>query len=297
MRLDISVLNELRKIAVDVAREAGALISHYSELDFKVERKEGCESLATQVVTEVDERAQEMILKHLLPTLNRYELALLTEESPDDGSRFEKDYFWCIDPLDGTLPFTQRKPGYAVSIALIAKTGEPVIAVVYDPVRGLLYDAVIGQGVRCNEEPFVAELPSHAVADSVLRICCDCSFDGHPQRARIEQGVAQVAKRLGYREHLLEIGGGAVMNACRVFEAAPACYFKEPKMKAGGGSIWDFAATALLLAELGYVVTDFAGGALDLNRADSSFMNHHGVCYASDPSVQEALHVVFSEME
>lgn len=297
MRLDNSVLYDLREVAVDAAREAGALISHYSALDFKVERKEGCESLATQVVTEVDERAQETILKHLVPTLARYELALLTEESPDDGSRFEQDYFWCIDPLDGTLPFTQRKPGYAVSIGLIAKTGEPVLAVVYDPVRELLYDAVAGQGVRRNQEPFVAALPSHPVGDSVLRICCDCSFDAHPQRARIEQGVAQVAHRLGYRDHLLEIGGGAVMNACRVFEAPPACYFKEPKMKAGGGSIWDFAATALLLTEFSYVVTDFSGEALDLNRADSSYMNHRGVCYASDPSIQEALHAVFSEME
>lgn len=53
MRLDNSVLNDLREVAVGAAREAGALISHYSELDFKVERKEGCESLATQVVTEV----------------------------------------------------------------------------------------------------------------------------------------------------------------------------------------------------------------------------------------------------
>ena len=56
----------------------------------------------------------------------RYDLALLTEELEDDGSRHVKDYFWCIDPIDGTLPFTQKKPGYGVSIALVARDGASV---------------------------------------------------------------------------------------------------------------------------------------------------------------------------
>ena len=54
-----------------------------------------------------------------------YDLALLTEESEDDRSCFEKDYFWCIDPLDGTLPFTRNEAGYSVSIGLVAEMVRP----------------------------------------------------------------------------------------------------------------------------------------------------------------------------
>ena len=56
---------------------------------------------------------------------NRSEI-VLTEETEDDGGRLRADYFWCVDPLDGTLPFIEGRPGSAVSIALIARDGTPV---------------------------------------------------------------------------------------------------------------------------------------------------------------------------
>ena len=56
---------------------------------------------------------------------------------------------------------------------------------------------------------------------------------------------------------------------------------KFPKKENGGGSIWDFAATACIYQELGLTATNFAGGKLDLNRTDGTFMNHEGVFYAN----------------
>ena len=47
------------------------------------------------------------------------------------------------------------------------------------------------------------------------------------------------------READMEVieGAGGVLNACHVMTEGPACYFKKPKLKQGGGSLWDFAAT------------------------------------------------------
>ena len=56
---------------------------------------------------------------------------------------------------------------------------------------------------------------------------------------------------------------------------------KFPKKEIGGGSIWDFAATACIYQELGLTATNFGGGRLDLNRKDGTFMNHEGVFYAN----------------
>ncbi|MGD8641778.1 MAG: inositol monophosphatase family protein, partial [Gammaproteobacteria bacterium] len=64
-----------------------------------------------------------------------------------------------------------------------------------------------------------------------------------------------------------------------------AVYFKMPKPEKGGGSLWDFAASAALFLELGYVATDFHGQPLDLNRRDSTYMNHRGVLFATDLSL------------
>jgi hypothetical protein len=48
---------------------------------------------ASQVVTEVDRKAQDAILETLSPSCDEHDFALLTEESEDDHSRFEKNIF------------------------------------------------------------------------------------------------------------------------------------------------------------------------------------------------------------
>jgi 3'-phosphoadenosine 5'-phosphosulfate (PAPS) 3'-phosphatase len=56
---------------------------------------------------------------------------------------------------------------------------------------------------------------------------------------------------------------------------------KLPKKEIGGGSIWDFAATACIYRELGLSVTDFKGEMLDLNKKDGTFMNKEGIFFAN----------------
>jgi hypothetical protein len=51
MHLDSSNLNELADAACEAALEAGALIRSYTAGEVAVERKEGGDSLASQVVT------------------------------------------------------------------------------------------------------------------------------------------------------------------------------------------------------------------------------------------------------
>ena len=85
------------------------MIQKHAGYEIVVKNKPSGSSRASQIVTEVDLMSQEMILKHIHPTCEEYDLGLLIEESNDDLSRFEKDYFWCIDPLDGTLPFVEQQ--------------------------------------------------------------------------------------------------------------------------------------------------------------------------------------------
>ncbi len=283
MKLSTAQLSELADVAIEAATAAGEMIA--GSRPQNVQHKAGGESLASQVVTEVDRRSEDIILAALMPTLERFEVGLLTEEQADDGSRLTAGYFWCIDPLDGTLPFIEGSAGYAVSIALVGRDGVPHIGVVYDPVEATLLHAIAGGGVFRNGEPWA---PQWNEAGSDLSVFADRSFleqdDYHEQM----QALEQVAVELGLSGVRIDATGGAVMNACRVLANPPSCYVKLPK-SAGGGSVWDFAATALLFAEAGAVATDIYGGPLDLNRADSTFMNHRGVLFATDEALAQRL--------
>ncbi len=293
MHLNETDLMTLAGIAAAAAQEAGALIAQHNGSEVAVQYKEGGESLASQVVTEVDELSQAIILKYLLPTCAAYDLALLTEEQPDDGSRLEKDAFWCIDPLDGTLPFTESIPGHAVSIALVARDGTPLIGVVYDPSTGTQYQAVQGQGALRDGEPWTLPPSSEAAP---LSFISDRSIVSHPQFDAALAQLQVLASELGQDGLETTLTGGAVMNALWVLEQAPACYFKFPKPQAGGGSLWDYAATACIYVELGAWCSDVAGQRLDLNRADSTFMNHRGVLVASDRALGQALLAVLVDL-
>jgi len=269
-------LSQLNNIAIKAALSAGRIIQQYMNEDVSVEKKKGGVSYASQVVTVVDRACETAILAHLLPTCEQFDLALLSEETEDDGSRFEEDFFWCIDPMDGTLPFINKQPGFSVSIALIAKDGTPYIGVVFDPSTDTLYHAIKGKGAFKNGHPWeIAPTNEH------LSYVTDRKLKDTPRVTEIESLLQQQVEQLSLKGIKEIAGAGAVLNAIRVLENGPACMLKLPKKEIGGGSVWDFAATACIYQELGLPATNFKGGRLDLNRKDGTFMNPDGIFYAN----------------
>lgn len=269
-------LNYLAEIAVKAAKAAGSLILSYLNDDFEVEHKEGIHNYASQVVTKVDKEAEDLILSYLLPICKEFDLGLLTEETEEDGSRFEKDYFWCIDPIDGTLNFINKEPGFSVSIALVAKDGTPFIGVIYDPMTNTLYQAVKGTGVFKNGKPWKPENKN-----DYLTYVTDKKLEDTPRLSEMKELIHKTMEELNLKGFVELSGGASVMNGIRVLEHGPACMIKFPKKEVGGGSIWDFASTACIFHELGLRATNFEGEKLDLNRKDSTFMNHEGIFYSS----------------
>ena len=271
-------LLHLKNIATKAALAAGKIIQKHMNDDIAVEKKTGGASYASQVVTAVDKACESVILSHLLPSCDTFDLALLSEETEDDGSRFRENFFWCIDPMDGTLAFINKRPGFSVSIALVAKDGTPHLGVVFDPSTDTLYYAIKGHGVFKNGSPWdVNPTNDH------LSYVTDRKLKDTPRSKEIEELLQKQVERLGLNGVQEIDGAGAVLNAIRVLENGPACMLKFPKKQKGGGSIWDFAATACFFQELGLSATNFEGKPLDLNRKDSTFMNHQGVFFANWP--------------
>ncbi len=283
-------LEALTREASQAALEAGEIIRSHQNRDVDVVHKEGGDTYASQVVTEVDRKAQDAILQVLGPTCEELDLAVLTEESEDDHGRLEKDFFWCIDPMDGTLPFIRREPGYSVSIGLVAKDGSPRIGVVYDPVHDVLWQATKGEGILRNGEPWTLDVSSEE-----LTFAYDRSFADHPERDRVLQELEDYAHSIGLKKLVATQFGGAVINACHALENGPGCHFKFAKPQEGGGSLWDYAATACLFEEAVAVVSDVHGQPLDLNRSDSTFMNHRGAVYATDENLAQRIREILTQ--
>ncbi len=285
MRLETEDLVYLCEFAIEAARAAGKHIAENSVGDVQVNRKSDQGTYASQVVTEVDLECDKIILGHLQSTIEKFDLGLLTEETEDRGDRLEKDYFWCVDPLDGTLPFIEKTHGYSVSIALVSKSGEPQIGVIYDPKEALLYHAIAGVGAFKNEDMWLLEPPQ---SSKTLTWIMDRSLLDDPRFGMLQKELESYAEKKGQELKTIQIGGGA-LNACWVLECAPACYLKLPKKSNGGGSLWDYSASACIHEWMDGSVTDIFGGALELNRKESTYLNHRGVLYSSDTALAKDL--------
>src|SRR5438067_11590326 len=132
--------------AADLARGAGKIIlEHYG----KVERLTKTHAAATdEAVTDADRASQRYIVAGLRP---RYpDDGIVGEESETGESiTFECNNSngrnWVIDPIDGTNNFISGLGNFGVCIALIEQ-GFPVLGVVYDVTRDVMYSAARGLG-------------------------------------------------------------------------------------------------------------------------------------------------------
>jgi len=168
---------ELLAAATSACRKAGKYIHANWKKKHHISSK-GLHSRAADVLTEIDLHAQEIILAELKSSIQYYNLGVLAEEGTQDTSRHQKHAFWTIDPLDGTQFYVEGKEGFAVSIALVSKTGEPILGVVYNPVNDTLYHAFKGQGLYINDLPHSSK--NNNITQQKMTLYADKSIEKHP---------------------------------------------------------------------------------------------------------------------
>ncbi|MBG78577.1 MAG: 3'(2'),5'-bisphosphate nucleotidase [Alphaproteobacteria bacterium] len=140
-----ALCNMVRRIAV----QAGDITLDYYEMgNLNVETKgDG------SPVSLADQKAEEYIAKELASITP--DIPMVGEESKEAGKMpnlSQGEYFWLVDPLDGTKEFIQGGSDFTVNIALI-KGDTPVMGVVFVPVTGVLYAGhAAGSAIRWSEE-------------------------------------------------------------------------------------------------------------------------------------------------
>lgn len=131
-------MNTLLKEAIKSALEGGKEILEVYNTNFSVETKEDKSPL-----TEADTKAN----KKIVAILEKTDIPILSEEGKEIPFSERKNWnrLWIVDPLDGTKEFIKRNGEFTVNIALI-ENGNPILGVIYVPVRKELYYGEKGIG-------------------------------------------------------------------------------------------------------------------------------------------------------
>ena len=100
------------------------------------------------LVSDADYASQKVIAS----TLSSLAIPILSEEAsiPDFDERKQWEFYWLVDPLDGTESFLENRSGFAVNIALCDNSG-PIIGVVADPLTNTIYKGVMGKGFSISQ--------------------------------------------------------------------------------------------------------------------------------------------------
>lgn len=124
--------------AIQASLTAGEEIMKVYDEDFTIEQKAD-----RSPVTDADKNAHHAICE-ALKDLN---FPVLSEEGiiADYALRKNWEYFWMVDPLDGTKEFIKHNGEFTVNIALIHQQ-RSVLGVIFSPVLNTLYFAAQGIG-------------------------------------------------------------------------------------------------------------------------------------------------------
>lgn len=144
-------ISELVEIAKKASFEAGKeILRIYNTGDFSIEAKSDDSPL-----TLADKKAHEIIESHLSET----NIPILSEEGRDIAydERSKWEYFWMVDPLDGTKEFIKKNGEFTVNIALIHQS-KAIAGVVYAPVLEEIYWAEKGKGSYKEQKGVIIEL-------------------------------------------------------------------------------------------------------------------------------------------
>jgi 3'(2'), 5'-bisphosphate nucleotidase len=139
---------------VAIAKEAGNAIMQVYKQDFEVEYKQDSSPL-----TLADKKANDIIESGLKQLSVNF--PILSEEGKEIAYEDRKhwEYFWLVDPLDGTKEFVKKNDEFTVNIALIYKD-TPVLGVVYAPALNVCYWAKQGEGAFKDEKNLPLKIES-----------------------------------------------------------------------------------------------------------------------------------------
>ncbi len=248
-----ALMNQVRRVAV----EAGNLtLDYFDDAGF-----DGADMKADgSPVTLADQKAEELIekaLKEITP-----EVIIVGEEAAAGGYRPDlstEEYFWLVDPLDGTKEFISGSGDYTVNIALV-QNNNPVLGVVYAPVHGELY-AACGEGTAIRWMEDTGKERPIRVRDVPNEGLTIVSSKSHGKGDRLDEFLTHYKIKK-------QVQRGSSLKMCAIAAGKAEMY---PRF--GLTCEWDTAAAHAILNAAGGTITTMDGAELTYGGSDPKFLN------------------------
>ncbi len=181
---------------------------------------------------------------HAIITRNLHKLTpdipVLSEEGRDIPYQERKnwEYYWCVDPLDGTKEFVNRNGEFTVNIALIHNQ-TPILGVIYVPVSRELYFGSESDGA------FKMDGQGNKTLLKTNKISSEWTAVGSRTHSSLEE-EQELAKYPVSRK----VSVGSSIKFCLLAEGLAQIYYRHgPTME------WDTAAGQAILTYSGGKVT------------------------------------------
>ena len=256
-------MNSPLETAIEIAREAGALLVSFYERRVPFELKGEFD-----LVTEADLASEKLVVERLQSRFPQH--GIVAEEG--SGHSSPSEYRWYVDPLDGTTNFAHSLPIFNVTLAL-ERAGEMLAGVVFDPIRQEMFTAELGSGAWLNNR--------RIRVSAVSRLESSLLCTGFPTRRRHLNTNVHFYHQLAMATHGVRRTGSAAIDLAWV-----ACGRLDGFWEFGLNP-WDMAAGRLLVAEAGGRVTDMRG-------APHTFQSPH--LLADNGHVHEQIVEIFNEV-
>lgn len=225
---------ELEQI-VSIAKKAGDAIMEIYKKDFTIVYKDDKSPL-----TEVDLKANEIIcssLEKLYPNI-----PIMSEENKQTDYEVRKnwEFYWCIDPIDGTKEFIKKNDEFTVNIALIHKD-KPVLGVVYAPAIDEMYKAKKGEGTYKNNQKLPLQINKYP--EEKLHVVAS--------KSHLSKETQEFIDNLEIKE-IEQVSKGSSLKLCMVPTGEADIYPRlAPTME------WDTAAADAIVREAGKMTFQF----------------------------------------
>jgi myo-inositol-1(or 4)-monophosphatase len=221
--------------AVEIAQEAGKVLREEMDRPPTIAYKGDFD-----LVTQADRRSEALIVGRLQECFPDHAVAAEEGTGKDTAS----EYRWHVDPLDGTTNFAHGYPCFCVSMAL-ARKGELLVGVIYNPVYNELYAAARGEGATFNGGKI------HCSKIDALKNSLLCT--GFPNHDRQANPNFHFYWDFTLRSHGVRRDGSAALDLAYVAMGRLDSFWEF------GLKPWDTAAGIVLVEEAGGKVTDMQG--------------------------------------
>jgi len=222
-------------VALEAAEKVGGVLRSQWRQPHTV-RQKGFRDL----VTTTDVECERLILGHLRAAFPDHNVTS-EEAGADAGTAGVR---WFVDPLDGTTNFSRNNPNFSTSIAAV-ENGQPVVGVIFDPLREHVFAAYRGGGATLNGNPI-------HVSDVTALQAAICAVDSprDPMRRR------ELWRRLGVlmaHSHTMRALGSAALSMAYLATGWVDVYLNIQLHP------WDQAAAGVLIEEAGGVLATVSG--------------------------------------